>query len=177
MHPIYEYYDGYEDEPEDQRAKVRYVVLGSMIGSKSIVICYVPSGFIATIHENIHKKAWLVDDYVSIDQLREYTKNEKKRYVVSDYEKHIEWLNENKDSINKKHSCETTFSLCQPELASRVAAAKQVSQPTLTVSGYNGIYDIKYTYSCEVSYTDAVIAALKNKVEVLKIRDAFVQET
>jgi L-fucose isomerase-like protein len=159
MHPIYEYYDGYEDtwedEPEDQRAKVRYVVLGSMIGSKSIVICYVPSGFIATINENIHKKAWLVDDCVSIDQLREYTKHERQRYVVSDYEKHIEWLNENKDSINKKH----------------------IFPPGNTVSGYNGIYDINYTYSSEVSYTDAVIAALKNKVEVLKIRDAFVRET
>jgi hypothetical protein len=69
--------------------------------------------------------------------------------------------------------CETKLSHCQPELASRVVAAKQVSQPTLDVT-FKMIKNIIITENKELLRIIAKFYALDhNELEQKYLRPAY----
>lgn len=98
--PVYEYYDGYEDE--DDRPVIKYIVLGTLNNGKSVVICYVDKySFVSTIGSKVHEKAWTTSQ-ISIHEAKKFVRN--KLESPNEYVSKIERLRRKKETLDKQYS-------------------------------------------------------------------------
>lgn len=152
---VYEYYDDYEvvwAERACDRAKVRYVVIGEIEGC-DVVICYIPNGFVEVISRVLHNKAWIVTELTVMgrDVVTSMTR-EVERYRVADYEEEMAKMERERGDVDGR------FMLAEGHSS----------------SGYNGRFGIHYSVRSGESYTDAMLKAMKRRVAMLKVRDAFI---
>jgi hypothetical protein len=153
VYECYDVYDHLRDFLFEERTRIKYVVLGNLDTCKqTIVVCYIPSGSVATLPMATHKRSWVVNNYtVSRDYIRDCAKNDITKYVLKEFEEEVAWL--------EKHKAETDGNY-----------NVHVGSSTL---GYDSKYGINFQCSHGQSYTETIINELQKKMQILTVRDRF----
>lgn len=150
---VFEYYDGYEhlweDEQEEQRQRVQYIVLGT-IDHDLVGICYLGTlNFTACIGKKTHSRAWLLPS-ISLNEAREAVAKAKKRErkTLDEYKEKY------KDLIETK-----THTKCS-------------SHHSIS----DGIWDVSFSWDNTRSYESQFAKEIQKKILLFEIRDAFLSE-
>lgn len=160
---VFEFYDGYdvdewEESSVDTRLKVQYFVLGELDPvihvRAEIVICYVDGHFIAAISKNIHNRAWVAGT-LSREEARDY---------VRDSYQHMPDITEFQRKIEALHA---------DRLLEETSNNKHIHTGTLSFS--HSRWGVSFICRPNERYVDKFIEALTKKVDLLRVRDAFLE--
>lgn len=149
---VYEYYDDYEEvweeEPEENRMRVQYIVLGE-IEPHLFGICYLGRlNVLAWIGKRTHAKAWTVTP-IPMRQAREAVENAKKgeRKTLDEYKaKYTDLM-------------ETTC----PKYCS----------PGESRSTYDGMWGASFSWDNLCSYESQFAKEIEKKIRLYELRDEF----
>lgn len=154
--PVYEYYDGYEelwqDLEENDRTKVRYVVLGDL-DEHNLVISYVHSDLHCTtyIGKSTHEKAW-ENGILSITEVLKYLMNSVRVNKQKLLHK-VRYLQENKEYLDNVHK----------------------QKPGYSSSTYLSEFDIGFYWTSKDSYTDVYLNKLEKKLKLVEVYEDFIE--
>jgi hypothetical protein len=148
--PVYEYWDGYEEEPEEYRQKVRYFVLGD-VDDHLVGICYTDDfSHIAVIGKRTHSRAWPAGSLTKA----EATECLKKSYRTRD---------PTLDEYRKKRA--------------QVLEAKPPPAASGTCGTSCSFWGTSFHWDKRVpeSYSANFAAALQKKIRVFELREAWLE--
>lgn len=154
---VFEYYDGYEHlwsmEPEEDRERVRYIILGHL-PNNLVAICYVGElHHLATLHETTHHCAWAVEN-ISRDLARSIVRDAYKsdRVGVDRYrDRHREVL----------------------ENATALDAANPVA-PGNKSSVYDSRWNVSFCYDNITGYAKPLADQLQKRISMLECASDFI---
>ncbi len=154
--PVYCYYDGYEElwskEPEDERERVRYIVLGDLPDNR-VGICYVGELYhFAPLSKITHAKAWIIEHIPKLDALTCVRKAQEREHIsIQKYRDKYNELLRNQHRLDREH----------------------VLSPGHSVGVSDGRWNVRFHYNNLTGYTAPFVREIEKRIHLLQLVQDF----